>query len=1157
MERTAPDLKEARNFFYLAQVFDVLLDPSKNIVDDTSLQRLLEYCKEIFSQEDILQQEDGLTSVLDFCEACCSREVDTFDPCALTFALQLIKSMSTNQKNLSHMMTVSGNSEHQVSEGRLLVRLLKRASRDDFFSDPCMKEAWLCTLLYVNERTEFISICKDADVLRVGLSLLKDTSMFVVAAAQKLLAKVILIYYLKNAATGTKLHDTKQLESDPVEQGCQPDSEEKCGGSIESIDQSKHVEPENDRSCVQSNGGDGSFRQKGEEEKLTPGTDNSCKRNISELIDGEGTGFLSTSNAHGACSHKKAKLDAFPCKDEEGIEIKEVCVGLMESKDVGTVLACLLLDLNSESETKIMCSIGVFRCLLKDSLPGKEPDSSVLQLCHDVGIVTRCRKLLQREGPVSNKLAEDIVAFLGLLLHSESQACSSVSSVHLSDLESLPYDMIKRGIIRPALHLASSVVKLSSTLTQRSQEDTVTTMNTALSVILSPLCVISDQTPLSTDFELDLGVTEEMNKTMSDGKRALPIVCTALSTLQGLVQEDCQSSCVSPHDVFHLAVRVFLAVTTDLGRTNGQSGSLLPPYRSLIGSKRIMISLLGLTQASLGVTSSVDDIWNLLEILNRVLQNPDADHKVIQKTLTVVPFLLPLAVAPKAEDQLPPSPDRDTLLCDFGYALQKRMCNIEWEVRDSAITCVWKLLQEKSDGANEWLKRNNLHKRLWESLADSESYVRSTTLQALPALVSCKDLWHDVISDANISQADVIAQVTTVIQTDSEAFARRSAMDCLLVWLSHEEWVQTSIHHSLISTSAKDKASRASTSGQVSSTAGCVTQSGSCQDEAPVTAGLVTHTDTCKGPSASGDAFDDSAGDHIRDILQQEHFDTQSMDGVPSGLDQEMRSGNGGSRTVGDMVLDVVAIAMLDFDWEVKLGALKFYELLMTRYIPGFEMAETSVEASNTEILICRERVRTNIGNGQETVVGQRKRFLSNSRCLKMLLLASRDEDVSVACRVCLMLQQLQETLASLRESKDALLVTCAGDVGDQSDRPRVGGIMKGTGDSTNSFPSTGHEDFQSLSGSNSVAVNHPEASSSSTTSSESSDKKDISRSPKCHAVEERNESISSLIGQLFDSDWTALLKVREKDTVEGPVSLMMDIIAAADDKDGNLLDCY
>eukprot|EP00057_Strongylocentrotus_purpuratus_P026145 XP_011680619.1 PREDICTED: uncharacterized protein LOC105446031 [Strongylocentrotus purpuratus] len=95
---------------------------------------------------------------------------------------------------------------------------------------------------------------------------------------------------------------------------------------------------------------------------------------------------------------------------------------------------------------------------------------------------------------------------------------------------------------------------------------------------------------------------------------------------------------------------------------------------------------------------------------------------------------------------------RDALMMEVGYALQKRMCNIEWEVRDSTITCVGKLLQKKSDPVKEWLKRNNLHRRLWESLADSESYVRSSTLQALPVLGSSKELWEDVLNSSRITQ---------------------------------------------------------------------------------------------------------------------------------------------------------------------------------------------------------------------------------------------------------------------------------------------------------------------------------------------------------------------------------------------------------------------
>ena len=62
------------------------------------------------------------------------------------------------------------------------------------------------------------------------------------------------------------------------------------------------------------------------------------------------------------------------------------------------------------------------------------------------------------------------------------------------------------------------------------------------------------------------------------------------------------------------------------------------------------------------------------------------------------------------------------------------------------------LISFTSGALNNWLKENNLHKRLWESLVDGESYVRATSLQALPALVGCKALWEDVLSCASITQ---------------------------------------------------------------------------------------------------------------------------------------------------------------------------------------------------------------------------------------------------------------------------------------------------------------------------------------------------------------------------------------------------------------------
>ena len=63
------------------------------------------------------------------------------------------------------------------------------------------------------------------------------------------------------------------------------------------------------------------------------------------------------------------------------------------------------------------------------------------------------------------------------------------------------------------------------------------------------------------------------------------------------------------------------------------------------------------------------------------------------KILDVFPNVLPVALSPEdgAVDV-----HRDAVLVELGYAIQKRMCNIEWEVRDSTIMCVKKLLESDS-----------------------------------------------------------------------------------------------------------------------------------------------------------------------------------------------------------------------------------------------------------------------------------------------------------------------------------------------------------------------------------------------------------------------------------------------------------------------------
>ncbi|XP_030839576.1 uncharacterized protein LOC100893417 [Strongylocentrotus purpuratus] len=1125
---------DALTLRYLGQVLDVLLDPSKKIVDDTSLQRLLEYCKTIFSQKDICKEEAGVKHVFDFLEACCVKEPHQFDPCALTFALQLVRCLSSNQELLNRL---TKGDDHNNSEGGggLLVRMLKRASSADFFSDPCMKEAWLASLRTLNDIEKFWTICIQTDALRIAMDLLKDTSMFVVKSSQNFLARILILQYRQDTPKTPK-ELQKAMSNDGQEPSSLQEMVQDCPGegSSKMADGDGPVQDDQDMKINgdDAGGGDG----EGVKRKLDEEDEESDSR-----------------------AQKKSRLSA-SCDGIAGsasdLEVIQLSKTLMKSEEAAPILASLLLGLKasdsheqallqvsprpSDSEIKTILSLGVFRCVLQDAADG-DLKSRGLHLLKDVAMTTRCKRLLSMEGLLCDKLCDDVVEFLGCLLQLESKMCSSLTSSLLLDVQSLPYELAKKGLVKPAIHLAFSVLKLCSTIPQSSKPDAASSVQSAFSVLVGPVCVILERSPLKTEVILDQDVLEELGLKMSSGRHSPSIICTALSALGDFVKEGHCLPCLPASQVFHLAAVLLNAFTPNAKKTS-QSKGVMPDYKSLIGSRKIVTSLLDLAHVSLTGACLSPDIWLLVATINTILKNPDAEYQVILKILTIVPDLVPAAMETKEHPVSIENTKRDALMMEVGYALQKRMCNIEWEVRDSTITCVGKLLQKKSDPVKEWLKRNNLHRRLWESLADSESYVRSSTLQALPVLGSSKELWEDVLTSSRITQVEVIAKLTEVIKSDSEAFPRRAAIGCLLTWLKDEAWMQESIKN-IITKSKTDKPSSpplqdttegkgqdsdgVSLQGQTTDGSGVTSCSGSGEDS-------VTQEQTNPEEKVKDEGFL-TVAEMISDALfatTDDSGETTSSSLHKSALQKkrkpEQKARDEECGTLGGMVLDAVSIATCDFDWEMKLHALDFFLHLLNHYIPGYDSTHAS-----SSIQSYRPMQRTKI----EELLGDEEMkvlvcFFSRTGCLAKIERGSRDEDVSVARKACEMLQSLKVALGDLFKKMESPAQSSQEDrtensvSSEQKDQCSVNKQVTTTGSSI-------------VTGADILTTGSPGTLTDSSVS-------DIDR-----------QSVCDLIGQLFENDWNDLLNHRESDNVEGPVSLMMDILAAADEKDENLLDCY
>ncbi|XP_072169960.1 uncharacterized protein [Diadema setosum] len=1084
---------------HLSLVLDMLGNSEKSVIDDTSLQRLLEYCKDVFNEEDIVANKGGLQLVFNFLENAIAVDADSFEPSTLTFALRLAAVMSSNHKLFGQlMMSTKESMSTSDIQNAVLVRLLTRGRCKGAVREPSVQGAWLKLLYAISRFDEFLAVCHCTDAFNTALALLGDTSMFVVTAAQQLLAKILIKQYQRK---GMVKHRSSRLSLG--------------NGSLMAAGTPVAASDDEELSFQRLNRSedDGSPGKTGQQRLPWETSGGGRKRELDDvdqaLGDPEGGG--EAVDAEG--TPKRAKVgeesdDAvLEAVEEENIQ------GLMMSEDAAKVLEHLLTDLDplpqrghphisplladrQTGEKRMLSSIGVFRVLLESQ--DEAADLAIaLALMDDVAMETRCQRLLGKGGSTLQTVCERVAEVLALIIHMKCERGNLLGVQDVfTNVCALPRDLLARGLVRPAGYLASEVLKCIDIVKGRfPQSRNTDTQRAMLSVLLCPLHLTLSHGPDDALYFNDERLDDLSSEMLLDVRTASSLIPTSLSALESLLTKNPSSLCPFVPQILRLTIELLSAVTPDTDAAN-QSKALVPKYRSLTGSRKVTLAVIAVLKGALSSTTpSQSDAVELAEILTRILTNPDADYMVVLKGLSFLPNVVSVAMSTKKSGVYPDL--SANCFVDLGYSLQKKMCDIEWEIRDSAIVCVKQLLQLKSgESVTEWIRGNNLHRRLWESLVDGESYVRASSVTALPALVACPELWLDVCSVTGVNQVDMINTLTGIIKTDSEAFARRAALDCLVLWLQEEKWMRDCINASI------SKATRHVTPGETWDARTAAEESLVKNDSIISQLGTVRLTVQAESQNMESD------GNNVQNQPTRSESD--------AGYSQE---------TMGDVVLDAVAIAARDLDWEMKLEALKFYEHLLTLNIPVLIFPSASPRGGELVALgtsTSREKLKEVSGDRLDDRGDARRKehekFLLSSGILKMLIGISKDEDVSVSSRACVMLHHLKETLMA----------------------PVPGGEKPGV--------ACGNLETGGSSGSQSVTTEDGSCNGGTCQTRDGEDSRGC--------VDEEAQD-TDLIGQLFDRDWTALLEHREAETVEGPVSLMLDIISAAEDRDENLLDCY
>ncbi|MGH0173375.1 UNVERIFIED_CONTAM: hypothetical protein FKN15_065355 [Acipenser sinensis] len=206
-----------------------------------------------------------------------------------------------------------------------------------------------------------------------------------------------------------------------------------------------------------------------------------------------------------------------------------------------------------------------------------------------------------------------------------------------------------------------------------------------------------------------------------------------------------------------------------------------PAYicRHLIGCVRVQrfaVDTLGSLSKQTGSTEFVEQVLN---ILLEYLINPDTESSVLKKVMQAILQWfshhsdLPVVWHSLNQDLFP--------------VLKKRLCDVRWEVRDSALEFLTQLTLN-FQGKTEFppiLLSSGILKLLLDLLSDSESYVRASAVTALgQTAYITNNNEENLNSESGTSvQEDVASRLVDILAQDTEGFPRRAVVKVFADWL--------------------------------------------------------------------------------------------------------------------------------------------------------------------------------------------------------------------------------------------------------------------------------------------------------------------------------------------------------------------------------------
>lgn len=287
----------------------------------------------------------------------------------------------------------------------------------------------------------------------------------------------------------------------------------------------------------------------------------------------------------------------------------------------------------------------------------------------------------------------------------------------------------------------------------------------AMDIILLPLQCVSTQS--QDEKEVDLVLKEPL----SQKALCISLLVQSLSSLAELAHKEYFEGVCIPS----VTSRVVQLLRVCSGHC---TSSLLhvSACTHLIGSCKIQRCGLDTLGALSVYEDNLDLRKDIFGVLLDYLKSPDSHATVLKKTFQAV--LRWIGVCASFPDLL------QFISNDLFPVLEKRMCDVRWEVRDSTLEFITQLTVALSDNSGfvEVLYTSGLVSILLSLLSDTEGYVRASAVTAVGEAVTSSVQQMALVSKINLLE-EALAQMMSILSQDTEGFPRRAVVKTFTSWL--------------------------------------------------------------------------------------------------------------------------------------------------------------------------------------------------------------------------------------------------------------------------------------------------------------------------------------------------------------------------------------